>query len=231
MIYLMVVRVPEDAAPTPEEADPTAWVEQVIEAGQSLTGDRVRPPADATCVRVRDGERLVTHGPFAEVVEQISGFDLLLVGSEDEAIRAAAAHPVAGFGALELRALAPGASGRVVEPEVWRDHEFTFVLLVGGADATLDAEQRAAWVRTVGPADRGGSGLTPPEQAVVVRRRDGEVRVERGPFEGRAEQVTGYQLLDVPDLDAALALAAAHPVAAEGVVEVRPRWPLRPEGS
>lgn len=54
MTYLMVVRVPADANPTREEGDPSAWVE--ASEGQRSFGDRLRPPQDATCVRVRESE-------------------------------------------------------------------------------------------------------------------------------------------------------------------------------
>ena len=105
MTYLMVVRVPADANPTREEGDPSAWVE--ASEGQRLFGDRLRPPQDATCVRVRDGRTVVTHGPCVEITEQIAGFDLLSVGDADAAVQLALTHPVAKFGALELRELHP----------------------------------------------------------------------------------------------------------------------------
>ena len=107
MQYLMLIRVPANATPRPEDADPTAWVEDTTARGVRLLGDRLRPDADATTVRVVEGEMLVTDGPFAEVREQIAGFDLIEVASHEEAVAVAAAHPAARFGAVELRALWP----------------------------------------------------------------------------------------------------------------------------
>lgn len=105
MKYLMLIRdMPND--PTPGD-DPTAWVEETTARGVRLLGERLRPDADTTTVRVVDGEMLVTDGPFAEVREQIGGFDLIEVDSHDEAVAVAAAHPAARTGAIELRAFWP----------------------------------------------------------------------------------------------------------------------------
>lgn len=130
MTYLMVVRVPADVNPTREEGDPSAWVE--ASEGQRLFGDRLRPPQDATCVRVRDGRTLVTYGPFVEITEQIAGFDLLSVDDADAAIQLALTHPVAKFGALELRELHPFElpDGTVDDVPYLRE-PVTYALLMG----------------------------------------------------------------------------------------------------
>jgi len=107
MQYLFLIRVPEDASPSPAESDPEAWVEETTRKGQRLLGERLRPDGDATTVRVRDGETLVVDGPFAEAREQIAGFDIIEAADHEEATAIAAAHPAAGFGAVEIRALWP----------------------------------------------------------------------------------------------------------------------------
>ena len=231
MTYLMVVRVPADANPTREEGDPTAWVEATSD-GQRLFGDRLRPPQDATCVRVRDGKTLVTHGPFVEIAEQIAGFDILTVDDADTAVQIALTHPVATFGALELRELHPfGLPDGSVDDVPFIGEPVTYVLLMGndpdapGPDPS-DEGLPAAWIEQVSDAERGGARLRPADEAITVRIRDGKQLVTHGPFAELAEQVAGYDLLDVPDLDAAMALAAAHPAARLGVVEIRPRWPI-----
>ena len=61
-------------------------------------GQPAAAAADATTVRVRDGEVLVTDGPFAETKEQIAGFDLLECDDLDEAIEVAVQHPRPGSG-------------------------------------------------------------------------------------------------------------------------------------
>jgi hypothetical protein len=73
-----------------------------------------------------------------------------------------------------------------------------------------------------------GNGLEPPELATTVRIRNGRRLVEDGPFADSKEQLGGYVILDVPDLDTALDWAAKAPCAAGGAVEVRPVMPPMP---
>ncbi len=104
MKYLLLVCTdgePFDADPA--ELDPEPWISEVESRGIRLTGDRLRPPSDATTVRVRDGETLITDGPFVETKEFIGGFDILDCADLDEAIEVASKHPIAKYGMLELR--------------------------------------------------------------------------------------------------------------------------------
>ncbi|KAA2262009.1 hypothetical protein F0L68_14550 [Solihabitans fulvus] len=78
------------------------WLEEVGE--RRLHGSQMRP-GDATTVRARGGEVLLTDGPFAETKEQICGYDLLECDSLEEAQGIAARHPVAFFGSVEVRPL------------------------------------------------------------------------------------------------------------------------------
>jgi hypothetical protein len=68
----------------------------------------------------------------------------------------------------------------------------------------------------------GGAGLEPPETATTVRLANGERMVQDGPFADTKEQLGGFFIIDVPDLDTALAWAARCPAAAYGTMEVRP---------
>ncbi len=90
-----------------QDASLTAWLEETIPSGVNLQGSRLRPSSDATTVRSRHGELIVTDGPFAETKEQIAGFDVLECTDLDEALEVAAKHPMANFGMLELRPLWP----------------------------------------------------------------------------------------------------------------------------
>lgn len=65
-------------------------------------------------------------------------------------------------------------------------------------------------------------GLHPPEIATVVRDDNGETIITDGPFAETKEQIGGFWIIDVPDLDAALAWAAKGAAACMGPVEVRP---------
>ena len=75
----------------------------MIGRGIRLDGDRLRPPREAKTVSVRDGEVMISDGPFAETKEVICGFDILECADIDEAVQVAAAHPVAQFGRIEVR--------------------------------------------------------------------------------------------------------------------------------
>lgn len=103
MKYLLMVCVDEPFEADAEELDPQPWVDEMQRRGVRLTGDRLRPPADATTVRVRDGETIITDGPYAETKEQMGGFDIIECRDLDEAIEVASKHPMARFGMIELR--------------------------------------------------------------------------------------------------------------------------------
>ncbi|HWE31401.1 MAG TPA: YciI family protein [Polyangia bacterium] len=70
---------------------------------QTQAGKALQPTRTATTVRVRDGKRLTTDGPFAETKEHLSGFYLIDAKDADEAIHIAAKIPAAKFGSIEVR--------------------------------------------------------------------------------------------------------------------------------
>ena len=88
-----------------EEEDGFPWLDDLQARGMWITGDQLAPPRRAKSVRVRDGKKLVTDGPFAETKEILGGFDLIEAGSLEEAVEIAAAHPIAEFGTIEVRPL------------------------------------------------------------------------------------------------------------------------------
>lgn len=71
--------------------------------GKYLSASPLHPVSMATSVRVRDGKRLVTDGPFAETVEQLGGFYLIDVKDLDEAISIASSLPPSKKGTVEIR--------------------------------------------------------------------------------------------------------------------------------
>ena len=97
----------EEAAQIRAESIP-AWVacfEELGKADPDMTGFELEAASEAKVVRVRDGERLVTDGPFAETKELIGGVFLAELPDLDEAIRLAALVPAAQYGSMEIRPL------------------------------------------------------------------------------------------------------------------------------
>jgi hypothetical protein len=73
---------------------------------------------------------------------------------------------------------------------------------------------------------RGKNRLQPISAATTVRLVDGKSQVLDGPYIDSKEQLGGYYLIDVPDLDAAISWAARCPGASHGIVELRPVWEM-----
>lgn len=73
---------------------------------------------------------------------------------------------------------------------------------------------------------RGGNALHGPDTATVVRLVDGKRLVQDGPFAETKEQLGGFMIIEVKDLDEALHWAALCPAAATGAVELRPVLPM-----
>lgn len=110
MKYMLLIYANQTERPeiTPEqrEAAARAWYAVQVEAeaaGVLISNHGLYPVSDATTVRVRDGQRLIADGPFAETHEQLGGYYLLDCKDLDEAINWAAKLPGAQFGAVEIR--------------------------------------------------------------------------------------------------------------------------------
>jgi len=107
MRYMLMICDDESVQLSPAEiaADPKhrPWIEEMDHRGLRRGGARLRPSSDATTVRVRDDEVLLSDGPFAESKEQIGGYDLIECADLDEAIGVASKHPAAKFGMIEVR--------------------------------------------------------------------------------------------------------------------------------
>jgi hypothetical protein len=103
MRYLLFVCAEESVEVSPQEASAESWVEEMDGRGVRREGSRLRPVSDATTVRLQRGEVVLSDGPFAETKEQIAGFDIIECEDLDEAIEVASKHPVAKYGAIEVR--------------------------------------------------------------------------------------------------------------------------------
>jgi hypothetical protein len=204
-----------------------AWLDETIAAGVSIEGGPLRLDADATTVKVRDGQLIVTDGPYAETKEQVAGFDVIECASLEEAVRWAGRHPHSWMGAVEVRALA-GGDPIVHRPEPGAGK--TRYMMLVCTDPAVDPgesnrmEPVGPWVDDMG--GRGirlfGSELEPPGRARTVRVRDKQAIVTDGPFAETKEQVAGFDVLECDGLDEAIEAAARHPMARTGILEVRP---------
>ena len=83
-----------------------------------------------------------------------------------------------------------------------------------------DVQARGIWVT--------GDQLAPPRRARSVRVRDGKSIVTDGPFAETKEAVGGFDIVECDSLEEAVEIAATHPVARIGTIEVRPFWGTRP---
>ena len=110
MRYALLICQDESVASTSEEetarlAAYGAFVEQMGARGVLRGGERLRPTASATTVRVRHGDVVIADGPFAETKEQIGGFFIVDCADIDEAIEVASKIPSALNGTIEVRPL------------------------------------------------------------------------------------------------------------------------------
>jgi hypothetical protein len=87
------------------EAAIRSWVAEMNGRGIRLHGSALSYATEARIVRVRDGETLISDGPYAETKEQIGGYDVVECADLDTAIEVAAAHPLARTATVEVRPL------------------------------------------------------------------------------------------------------------------------------
>jgi hypothetical protein len=83
------------------------FTKSIVQAGQFKAGDRLKPVATASTVRVRNGKAAITDGPFAETREQLGGYYLIEAKNLDEATAIAARIPGARIGSIEVRPIWP----------------------------------------------------------------------------------------------------------------------------
>jgi len=82
------------------------FTDEIKKGGFFISGNRLKPSADAITVRVRNGKALTTDGPFAETKEQLGGYYVLEARDLNEALRVAAKIPGARKGCVEVRPIA-----------------------------------------------------------------------------------------------------------------------------
>ena len=246
MKYMLLAYSPENAW-TPEEwtactAESTKICHELHSQGQFISASPLHPVATAASVRVRNGQPLVTTGPFAETTEQLGGFFLIDVANLDEAIAIASRLPSARKGTVEVRpihqleglpqdhfssppAQVPWTGSRYMllcydDEEAWAQ----------AGPAALKAAMQEAVELTHQLDARGryisASPLQGVSSATSVRIRDGRRVVTDGPFAETREFLGGYYIFLARDLNDAIQIAAQHSGARVGTVEVRRLYDL-----
>jgi hypothetical protein len=117
MKYMLLIYLGEQALSEADRekcyVESTQLAQELSASGKYLGANPLHPTATATSVRIRDGKRLLTDGPFAETREQLGGYFLIDARDLDEAISIAARIPGARVGAVEVRPVVeiPGLPG------------------------------------------------------------------------------------------------------------------------
>lgn len=222
--------------------DSMAICEELAVDGKWLDSSPLHSVATATSVRVRDGKSEVTDGPFAETTEQLGGYYIIDVPTRDEAVAIASRLPPAKKGTVEIRPLLPVpipmpslsedlTSLRTKETNAGKDY---IVLLYAAEGAWPPEEHAAALEESIRLCHelheqgsyRAAAPLQSPTTATCVRLRGGVQEIVDGPFPETKEQLGGYFLIHVADLDQAISVAAKIPGARRGTAEIRPLFPL-----
>ena len=247
MNYLLLIC--SDGVPTPEKAatmrrEIPAWLEMLQARGAAVAGHQLAPPSAARTVSVRDGETLVTDGPFTETKEFIGGFDVIECADLDEAIEIAARHPVCWFHLVEVRPFAQTLAdtprsdtpdgrhelaARLERPLPDGTSRYLLMMSVDGIPGTAEVQRSLVddgerWVSQL--QDRGiavyGHALAHADTATTVRVRDGQTLLSDGPFAETKEFIGGFQIIECGDMDEAVRIASDHPLARFHRIEVRP---------
>ncbi|MEW5976022.1 MAG: YciI family protein [Acidobacteriota bacterium] len=117
MRYMLLIYLDEQALSDAEReacyVESAQLAQEIHAKGQYLAAAPLYPTSTATSVRVREGKRLVTDGPFAETREQLGGYFLVEAKDLDEAMSIAERIPVARMGTVEVRPVidVPGLPG------------------------------------------------------------------------------------------------------------------------
>ena len=240
MRYMLLIYSPE-AAWTADEwkgcvTTSQGICEELIAKGQFRAASPLHPVATGTTVRVRDSQQLVTSGPFAETTEQLGGFYVIDVPDLDQAIAIAARLPAAKKGTVEIRPIFKLEGLPAEKFELLQHHPagLTPYLLLcyddeqgweRAGEAAMSKAMQEALGNVQGLAERqrylSASPLHPSSTATSVRIRQDRRQITDGPFAETHEALGGYYVILAENQAEAVAIAARHPGARLGSVEVR----------
>jgi hypothetical protein len=215
-----------------------AICDELEKEGKWIASSPLRSVTTATSVRVRDGKRQITDGPFAETTEQLGGYYIIDVDNLDEAIAIAERIPPAKKGSVEIRPLLPMPDSLSLpeteasnQPPNDTETPRNYILLMYAEEGVWPPEEHApALAESVEVCHQlhakgqfvSAAPLQPPAAATCVRVRNGSRVVVDGPFPETKEQLGGYFLIRVANLDEAIAIAAKIPGSRRGTAEIRP---------
>ena len=253
MKYMLLVYSPENAWTQDEwtacTVESSAVCHELQSKAQFVSASPLHPVATAASVRVRNGQSLITTGPFAETTEQLGGYFLIDVPNLDDAIAIASRLPAAKKGTVEIRpvyrleGLPPDnfhiASIASEQPPLASEQSGARYMLLCYDDeqawnalgsAALHTAQSEAVELTHRLHALGqyisASPLHPVSTATCVRIREGKRLVTDGPFAETREFLGGYYMVQARDLNTVIPVAAQHPGARIGTVEVRRLYDL-----
>ena len=107
MTYMLLIYLEEKSLSESERSqcyeDSAAFARELQARGQYVSAAPLHPTSTATSLRVKDGKRVITDGPFAETREQLGGYFIIEVQNLDEAIDIAAQIPAGRWGTVEIR--------------------------------------------------------------------------------------------------------------------------------
>jgi hypothetical protein len=192
----------------------------------------------AKTVRVRNGQPLITDGPFAETTEQLGGYYVLNLADLDEAIAVATRLPPVKKGTVEIRPMATLdglPTGRPHSDSAGDTNGKPYLLLIyqtppNPADVgkKCNVEEVVTFTRKLDEAGAylSCSPLHPPATATSVRVRGGTREITDGPFAETNEVLGGYYLIRARSREAAVNVAAQLPMGRQASIEVRPLFDL-----
>lgn len=244
MKYMLLIYGAEDSWTEVERTecmlDSMKICDELEAQGKWIASSPLHSVTTATCVRVRNGQRQVTDGPYAETTEQLGGYYIIDVNYLEEAIDIASRIPPAKKGTVEIRPLLPTPAPLptpelpTVDPIATSDSK-KYILLMYAEEGVWPPEDHAPAlaesVELCHDLHRKGqflaaAPLQPPSTATCVRVRDCKRLTIDGPFCETKEQLGGYFLIEVANLDEAIAIAVQIPGSRRGTTEIRPLFPM-----
>ncbi len=220
--------------------DSSAVCYELAAKQQYLAASPLHPVATATTVRVRDGKRLVTAGPYAETTEQLGGYYIVDVPNLDDAISIAGRLPPAKKGTIEIRPVFE-LEGIPTGQNAVEDEDTKRLMLLSYDDEQYwkdagEEKHRAAMQEALQLVHRieekrqfcSVAPLHFSSTATCVKVRDGKRIVTDGPFAETREILGGYYIVAVKNVDDAVEMAAQHPGVRVGAVEIRELYRMPP---